>query len=91
MKRDPKLNPELSASSIRHVCGDHFDGVKTGKDEELGPLLSRPFTSQINWIFWKARRKKPSKSMEIGQMACGGSNSVWTEIGTKNQRDPERG
>ncbi|GBM88367.1 hypothetical protein AVEN_265900-1 [Araneus ventricosus] len=25
MKRDPKLNPELSASSIRHVCGDHFD------------------------------------------------------------------
>ncbi|GBN43199.1 hypothetical protein AVEN_78850-1 [Araneus ventricosus] len=25
MKRDPKLNPELSASSVRHVCGDHFD------------------------------------------------------------------
>ncbi|GBL71976.1 hypothetical protein AVEN_123075-1, partial [Araneus ventricosus] len=25
MKRDPKLNPESSASSIRHVCGDHFD------------------------------------------------------------------
>ncbi|GBM16477.1 hypothetical protein AVEN_94960-1 [Araneus ventricosus] len=25
MKRDPKLNPELSASSIRHVCRDHFD------------------------------------------------------------------
>ncbi|GBN09026.1 hypothetical protein AVEN_154073-1, partial [Araneus ventricosus] len=25
MKRDPKLNPELSASSIRHVYGDHFD------------------------------------------------------------------
>ncbi|GBM14040.1 hypothetical protein AVEN_209935-1 [Araneus ventricosus] len=23
-------------------------------------------------------------------MACGGWNSVWTEIGTKNQRDPER-
>ncbi|GBN64987.1 hypothetical protein AVEN_95361-2 [Araneus ventricosus] len=25
MKRDPELNPELSASSIRHFCGDHFD------------------------------------------------------------------
>ncbi|GBN07444.1 hypothetical protein AVEN_124017-1 [Araneus ventricosus] len=25
MKRDPKLNPELSASSVRDVCGDHFD------------------------------------------------------------------
>ncbi|GBO05359.1 Speckle-type POZ protein [Araneus ventricosus] len=25
MKRDPKLNPELSASSVPHVCGDHFD------------------------------------------------------------------
>ncbi|GBN99285.1 hypothetical protein AVEN_233480-1, partial [Araneus ventricosus] len=31
-----------------------------GVAEEL--LLSRPFISQINWIFWNARRKKPSKS-----------------------------
>ncbi|GBM69526.1 hypothetical protein AVEN_1724-1 [Araneus ventricosus] len=34
-------------------------------------------------------KEKPSKSMEISKMACGW-NSVWTEIGTKNQRDPER-
>ncbi|GBN40446.1 hypothetical protein AVEN_35531-1 [Araneus ventricosus] len=45
--------------------------------------LSRPFTSQINWIFWNARREKPSKSMVINQMACGGWNSAWTEIGAK--------
>ncbi|GBN90527.1 hypothetical protein AVEN_187412-1, partial [Araneus ventricosus] len=24
-------------------------------------------------------------------MACGGWNSTWTDIGTKNQRDPQRG
>ncbi|GBN47307.1 hypothetical protein AVEN_212551-1 [Araneus ventricosus] len=61
-------------------------------------VLSRPFTSQINWIFWNARRKQPSKSMEISRMACGGSNSAWIEIGAKPlafkvslQRDPERG
>ncbi|GBL84067.1 hypothetical protein AVEN_100917-1 [Araneus ventricosus] len=44
-------------------------------------LLSRTFTSQINWIFWNTRWRKPSKSMEISQMACDGWNSVWTKIG----------
>ncbi|GBN72539.1 hypothetical protein AVEN_37131-1 [Araneus ventricosus] len=33
MKRDPKLNPELSASSIRHVCGGHFDDLNDSRRE----------------------------------------------------------
>ncbi|GBN87151.1 hypothetical protein AVEN_162155-1 [Araneus ventricosus] len=49
-----------------------------------------PKSGQSFSIFWNARRKKSSKSMEISKMACGW-NSVWTEIGKKNQRDPERG
>ncbi|GBL83975.1 hypothetical protein AVEN_100856-1 [Araneus ventricosus] len=44
------------------------------RNEDHG-AISRPFTSQINWIFWNARTKKPSKSIEISQMTCGGWNS----------------
>ncbi|GBM15650.1 hypothetical protein AVEN_95271-1 [Araneus ventricosus] len=36
-------------------------------------VLSRPFTSQINWIFWNARREKPSKYMEISLAG----NGLW--------------
>ncbi|GBN26129.1 hypothetical protein AVEN_265410-1 [Araneus ventricosus] len=72
----------------------HGRGVWLGPTEKFVTtkgLLTRPFTSQINRIFWNARSKKPSKSMEISQRACYGWNSVWTEIGEKNQRNPERG
>ncbi|GBM60433.1 hypothetical protein AVEN_784-1 [Araneus ventricosus] len=34
--------------------------------------------------------KADKKSMEMIQTACHDWNSVWTEIGTKNQRHPER-
>ncbi|GBM63685.1 hypothetical protein AVEN_198690-1 [Araneus ventricosus] len=43
---------------------------------------SRPFTSQIKWIFWNARRKKPQKSMKISQIACG----VGIPSGLKSER-----
>ncbi|GBO06359.1 hypothetical protein AVEN_40272-1 [Araneus ventricosus] len=56
-------------------------GHKLG--EHICRILSRPFTPQINWIFWNATRKKPSKPMEINQMEYGGWNPVWTEIGEK--------
>ncbi|GBM16244.1 hypothetical protein AVEN_195358-1 [Araneus ventricosus] len=36
-------------------------------------------------------KEKRSKSMEMSQTACGGWNFVWTEIGTKNQKNPEIG
>ncbi|GBO10708.1 hypothetical protein AVEN_154196-1 [Araneus ventricosus] len=41
MKRDPKLNPELSASSVRHVCGDHFDCAEKGYSREVKVALKR--------------------------------------------------
>ncbi|GBN14336.1 hypothetical protein AVEN_70451-1 [Araneus ventricosus] len=41
MKRDPKLNPDLSASSIRHVCGDHFDAHVGHKGNESADHLAK--------------------------------------------------
>ncbi|GBN82205.1 hypothetical protein AVEN_156193-1 [Araneus ventricosus] len=53
------------------------------------------FTDKLDIL--NARRKNPSKSMEISQMAYDGWNSVGTEIGEKTpefkvslQREPER-
>ncbi|GBN57787.1 hypothetical protein AVEN_114142-1 [Araneus ventricosus] len=47
------------------------------------------FTDKLYTL--EREKEKRYKSMEMSQTACRGWNSVWTEIGTKNQIDPERG
>ncbi|GBM12392.1 hypothetical protein AVEN_211574-1 [Araneus ventricosus] len=50
----------------------------------LNSLLSK--TGHSLHGFWNARRKNPSKSMEMSQTACHVWTSVWTEIGACQER-----
>ncbi|GBM37375.1 hypothetical protein AVEN_48148-1 [Araneus ventricosus] len=72
---------------IPEIKLNKFHVVRTVSDLRIKPAIH--FADKLDIL--EREKERPSKSMEIRRMACGGWNSVRTEIGTKNQRDPERG
>ncbi|GBM83555.1 hypothetical protein AVEN_74944-1 [Araneus ventricosus] len=68
MKRDPRLNPELSASSVRHVCGDHFDIRNEVADDLAKQGTAEPLCSAPSLTFdeiYSIRKNKDLKTWRV--------------------------